>query len=326
MGRWRRSEGIRVIYELFSHRRKRAEQSGMTDVFQYTSVPGKLRVQVQQILHDAIGPQYEVPAYAVSMPAQNAEAWNTIHDTLCRELGCHRLIDKHYNIAMDGVLNYLGTADSEGFVDGLEVCCRIIELAIGKWNEYARVQLGIKQDPSEALTEINYRMRQSGFGFSYTDGQIVRVDSEYSHEEVVKPALRLLNTNDFAGAQQEFLQAHQHYRAGEYTQSITEAAKAFESTLKAVCDKKKWPYEKGARASDLLKRIRTEGLWPDFLDASFDQLLATLSSGLPKVRNEQGAHGQGSAVRKVPDYVAAYALHLAAAKIRLIVEAAQERR
>jgi HEPN domain-containing protein len=166
-------------------------------------------------------------------------------------------------------------------------------------------------------------MRQDGFGYSYMDGQIIRVDSEYLHDEVVKPALKLLNGPGFQGAQEEFLRAHRHYRAGEYPQSITEAAKSFESVLKAVCDQKKWRYEKGARASDLLKRIRQEGLWPEFLDASFDQLLATLNSGLPKVRNEQGAHGQGASIRKIPNYLAAYALHLAAAKIRLIVEAAQ---
>lgn len=298
----------------------------MSDVYQYTSVPAKLRVQVQQILLEAIGPQYEISAYAVTAPTHNADAWGRIHNILCRELGIHRLVNNHYNVEVEGVLNYIGEADPEGFVDGLEVCCRVIERVLGNWNDYARRQHGIKQEASEALAEINYRMRQAGFGFSYLNGQMVRVDSEYAHEEVVKPALRLLNTKDFAGAQQEFLQAHQHYRAGEYAQSITEAAKAFESTLKAVCDLKKWSYEKGARASDLLKRVRAEGLWPDFLDASFDQLLATLNSGLPKVRNEQGAHGQGSAVRKIPDYVAAYALHLAAAKIRLVVEAAQDRR
>jgi hypothetical protein len=62
-------------------------------------------------------------------------------------------------------------------------------------------------------------------------------------------------------------------------------------------------------------------LWPDYLDASFDQLIATLSSGLPKVRNDAAAHGQGAEIRNTPPYVAAYALHLAAAKIVLIAEA-----
>jgi len=102
---------------------------------------------------------------------------------------------------------------------------------------------------------------------------------------------------------------------------VTDALNAFESTMKAVCDIKGWAYETGARATDLVKILRANALLPDYLDRSFDQLIATLSSGLPRVRNEEGAHGQGAKPRATPPYVAAYALHLAAAKIILLVEA-----
>ena len=121
--------------------------------------------------------------------------------------------------------------------------------------------------------------------------------------------------------QRDNLQAHAHYRSGETKDAITDANNAFESTLKAICDQRQWPYDRGARASDLLKVVRTHGLLPDYLDASFDQLVATLKSGLPKVRNQGGVHGQGAIPRETPDYVAAYALHLAAAKILFLVEA-----
>ena len=70
-----------------------------------------------------------------------------------------------------------------------------------------------------------------------------------------------------------------------------------------------------------LKIVRNNGLLPNYLDNSFDQLLATLKSGLPKVRDEEGAHGQGATPREVPDHVAAYALHLSAAKILFLIEA-----
>ena len=115
--------------------------------------------------------------------------------------------------------------------------------------------------------------------------------------------------------------AHACYRAGDTKEAVTNATNAFESTLKAICDQRRWAYAKGARASDLLRIVRDQGLLPDYLDNSFDQLAATLKSGLPKVRGEEGAHGQGAAPRKTPDHVAAYALHLAAAKIVFLVEA-----
>jgi hypothetical protein len=131
-----------------------------------------------------------------------------------------------------------------------------------------------------------------------------------------------LSAPEYEGARDEFLSAHRHYRNGDHEEAITEAAKSFESTMKAICDRKGWAYVKGARASDLLKVLRARSLWPDYLDGSFDQLIATLNSGLPQVRNDIGAHGQGTTKRETPAYVAAYALHLAAAKIVLMAEAA----
>ena len=103
--------------------------------------------------------------------------------------------------------------------------------------------------------------------------------------------------------------------------AITDANNAFESTLKTICDQRLWEYQQGARASDLLKVVRKGGLLPNYLDASFDQLAATLKSGLPEVRNEQGGHGQGPIPRETPGYVASYALHLAAANILFLAEA-----
>ena len=41
------------------------------------------------------------------------------------------------------------------------------------------------------------------------------------------------------------------------------------------------------------------------------------------MRNEVAAHGQGPTPRETPEYVAAFALHLAAAKILFLVEAHQ---
>ena len=51
--------------------------------------------------------------------------------------------------------------------------------------------------------------------------------------------------------------------------------------MKVICDLKKWSYPPGARATDLIKVLRREGLFPEFAEQSFDQLVATLKSGLP---------------------------------------------
>ena len=44
-------------------------------------------------------------------------------------------------------------------------------------------------------------------------------------------------------------------------------------------------------------------------------------SGAPTVRNKEAGHGQGSEPVNVPEYLAAYVLHLTASNIVLLVEA-----
>jgi HEPN domain len=149
----------------------------------------------------------------------------------------------------------------------------------------------------------------------------MRIDSELLHQEATLPALALLSDPRFAGADQEFRAAHDHLKAGEYKDCVVDANNALESTMKAICDARDWQYDKGARASDLAKVLRREGLFPEFAEQSFDQLIATLKSGLPTVRNTSGGHGQGAKPVDTPDYVAQYALNLAACKIRLLYEA-----
>lgn len=117
------------------------------------------------------------------------------------------------------------------------------------------------------------------------------------------------------------MQAFDHFKAGEHRDAITDANNAFESTLKAICKKRKWKFDSNARASDLLKVVRNNGLFPAYLDKSFDQLAATLKSGLPEIRNNEGAHGQGAELTETPEYVAAYAIHLAATNILFLAEA-----
>ena len=180
----------------------------------------------------------------------------------------------------------------------------------------------IKVTAEDAIAELNERFRRAGVGYRFEDGMIFRVDSELLHHDVVKPALHFLQQPGFNGPREEFLQAHAHYRAGEMKDAIADANNAFESTLKSICDQRGWQYQKGARSfRSHSQLVRSKGLLPNYLENSFEQLAATLKSGLPKVRNEEGAHGQGASPRETPDYVAAYAIHLAAAKILFLAEA-----
>ena len=216
---------------------------------------------------------------------------------------------------------FLNCNSVEVALDLVELTFYYIDKAVRTFSSYDRKTRGIEVTASDAIKELNERFRRAGVGYRFEHGKIFRIDSELIHSEVVKPALQYLHTPGFEGPCEEFMSAYAHYRVGQMKDAITDANNAFESTLKTICDQRGWHYSQGSRSSDLLKIVRDNGLLPNYLDKSFDQLLATLKSGLPKVRNEEGAHGQGATPRETPDYVTAYALHLSAAKILFLIEA-----
>lgn len=308
------------MLELYSARKRKTAKGGQADVYQYDRLPEPLRVQLQQILPEAIGTYYERVRYG-SHENNNNYIWDQIREIICREKGQHALVSEHYNSGQD-ILNYIAHAATDDVLDVLELACRYVHKAVSEMDEYERQRRGIRVEAADAMAEINHRFREAGVGYQFEGDQIIRVDSEFVHAEVVKPALIVLADDRFKGAQEEFLEAHRQYRAGNPKDAITGANRAFESTMKTVCEIKGWEFKHGARATDLIKVLRSNKLWPDYLDNSFDQLIATLSSGLPEVRNNVGAHGQGSQPIAAPDYVAAYCLHLAATKIVLIANAA----
>ena len=306
-----------AVSDLFSHRR-RVANGGTPDVFVYDELSKEIRVQIIHIWRDAIGRYYVSSSFGISPPHNNS-GWEEIHNTVAREHGVLDLGNgPHINRRCE---TYLLGVSVDHALDLIDASFQYIDTVMRGFEYYIREERSITVTADNAIEELNERFRRAGVGYRFDEGMLFRVDTELVHSEVVLPALRYLHQQGFEGPREEFMKAYGHYRAGEMKDAITNANNAFESTLKAICDQRRWEYQKGARASDLLKIVRRNGLLPSYLDASFDQLSATLTSGLPKVRNEEGGHGQGAEPRKTPDYVAAYALHLAAAKILFLAEA-----
>lgn len=307
------------IFDLFSKRQADAAKSGKADVYQYTNIPSKVRVQIQQIAIRAIG-LVGTPGDVIN-PDKDNELWSRIESIYLREMGVNFLT--HDRFAGERILAFMEKCTTEQWLDLLDLIVKAIQEASG--NASFRQKWHVSVTAEDAIHEINYRLRQAGVGYQVEGRNLIRVDSQFIHAEVVKPALALLSGRDFAGPMEEFLSAHQYYRAGDYRQAVSMAASALESTFKAIFDQKGWEYRKGARISDLVRVARENRLWPDYLDNSFDQLVATLQSGLPKIRDNDASHGQGAKPKNVPDYIAAYALHLAASKIVFIAEAAKNK-
>lgn len=305
-----------ALFDSFSKRLKRKLKGATPDIYSYDDIPQPFRVQVIHIWVTAIG-SYAPDSYGNAKISDGA--WPFIHDTLARELGVFRLAQG------DGPFidcqHFLQKAEPLQCLDLIELSFRYIDRAVRKEGAWQWERSGITQAPDDAIAELNARFLEHSLGYQYVGGDIIRVDSAYVHSEIVLPAVTLLGQEEFRGAEDEFLRAHEHYRHGRRKEAIVEAAKAVESTLRTICDKRAWTYSSGATAKALLDIVIERGLLPAELSAHFAGLRSALEAGLPTIRNRTSGHGQGAEPIEVPAHLAAFALHLAAANIVFAVEA-----
>jgi hypothetical protein len=327
------------ISELFSKRKRKRERAGQPVIYQYDEIPEKFRVQVMHIWKDAIGT--DPSRYGGQATVR---VWHAIHDTMSRELGLLALGTE--GNPRDNCFQFLFEQDTEQVLDIIEVSFHCIERYFGGYKGRPREMeadtglsrwaspdggaihsMGISLEdmsrplpPDGAVEELNQRFLENGIGYQYQSGYIIRIDSEYTHSEIVLPALQLLNEPEFKPAMEEFLKGHEDYRRGRYEDAINEALKAFESTMKIICEKRGWKVVSKGGKKPALDLIRT-CLKYELIPMAFQRHLENLLSGLLMVRNEFAAHGQGVETVKIPDYLAQYALNLAASNIVLLINA-----
>lgn len=309
-----------AVLDLYSKRKKREERAGVADVYKYDELPQPFRVQVAHIWRSAIG-TYVVPGYVGSgrSPLSN-KTWELIHDAIARESGVFELGRDTDDDISRRCVEHLMEASAEAALDIIEMSFGVIDAFSRRFSEYDRRESAMTQTADDAIAELNTRFREHSLGYQYQAGQIQRIDSEYVHAEAVKPALKLLSEAGFTGVQDEFLRAHEHYRHGRNKEAIADALKAFESTMKTICDKRGWRRDPNATAAALIRIVFDNNLVPVYLLNHFQSLQSLLSAGLPTLRNRVSGHGQGAEVVEAEGHLVAYALHLAASNIVFLVE------
>ena len=300
-----------MIHDIFSKRQKRAN-GDVPDVYQYENIPKKLRIQAVHIIEDLL------PKGALRSGIHiSKELYKEIHKILCREYGQFSL-GNQYEPDRETLLNFfLNTGKTEEAIDVIEVSMNVTENVIHYYS------LHTQQSMDSAIAELNYRFREHGVGYQYESGKIIRVDSELIHAEVVKPALGILADPMYTGANEELLKAHAHYRARRNKECLNECLKAFESCIKAICDKRGWTYKENDGAGRLVDIVLTENLIPPFMESPFKGLKSALG-GVANLRNKRSGHGQGGKIVEVPESMASYALHLTASNILLLARADKE--
>lgn len=308
------------IFDTLTRRKRLAARTSQGDIYTYDSIPPELRTQVAYIWRGTLGGYQEMSRFDFDGPPRSNRRWEMIRDVVARERGVFSLSSPQDN-AWQQCMTTLLQGDTEAALEIIEISFRVIENAMSKLSDSHRQQEGLTQSPDDAISELNQRLKEHGVGYRYHAGLLVRIDSELLHAEVTLPALSLLQSQGFEGALEEFMGAHEHYRKGEAKDANVDALNALESTLKTICDKRRWKYPGGATASDLVRVVVNKGLIPPELQTQFDHLIRAMSTGLPPMRHNYGGHGQGAEIKKVEDHLAAYSLHLMAANIVLLIEA-----
>lgn len=292
-----------ATFDLYSKRQKRL-RGEYPDVYAYDKLPNHFRVQVVHLIKGAIGSN-----------DNSSKCYQVIYDILCQEYGVFRLSDNRYISIDESIFEFfLKEQCVEKSLDVIELAFRYIDKIIrDNYNYYERVN-EITSSPNDAISDLNIRFKEHGIGYQFESSEIIRVDSEFIHSEVVKPTLLILRGEQYAGANDEFLNAHEHYRHGLYKECLNDCLKAFESTMRTICNRRGWVVSEKATASALIKTCIDNELLPSFLNSQ-------LESAIPTVRNKLGGHGQGETPVSVPEHLARYALHLTATTILLLAEA-----
>ncbi len=249
-----------AIRDLFSKKQKRL-RGETTDVYQYNLIPEGLRVQIAHILNDSIG--YAKTFYG---PARDEpeRIFEFINATLSREYGLFTLIP-NLETNREVVVNFLlKEPEVDKVLDVIQMSFQLINKTIREDFTNYSFKNELKMKPDEAIAELNGRFKEHAVGFQFEGHEIIKVDSTYTHAEIVKPTLALLSKKKFIGANDEYLKAHEHYRHGRNKECLNDCLKAFESVLKVICTEKKWPFDQNDTAKKLIQVCFQNKLVPTF--------------------------------------------------------------
>lgn len=302
-----------AIHDIYSKRQKKMKGE-ISDVYTYDKIQQTLRQQVIYIVNDF------VDSYSYEESTEYL-IYSSPADILCREYGVRSLDSRYGHNQKHQILGFIEiTSETEKVLDAIELIFQAIDIEAREEYDNDGQPEGVIS-PDEAIEELNTRFKEHGIGYAFEGGMLIRIDSTYTHSEIIKPTITLLANPSFAGANEEYLIAHEHYRHGRNKECLTECLKAFESTMKSICTGKGWDYDPAKDAANKLIQICfANQLVPAFMQNHITALKNVLETGIPTVRNKLSGHGQGAVPRDVEDDVARYALNLTGSNIIFLIE------
>jgi len=168
------------------------------------------------------------------------------------------------------------------------------------------------------VTELNNLFEIHHSCLRYFRGEFYLIDSSYLESTVLAQAQQLLESNNYTGALEEFLNARSSFMEKDYKNAILMANHAFESTLKGILN------IKGRKTSELIKKICKDGFVPSYYEGFMDTFYQFLNI-VPVTRDNEAGHGQGKEVTSVNPSLAELTLHMSGSLIVFLIKRNMER-
>jgi len=316
---------IMAILRLF-HQRKQDKKLALKKL-SYDDIPNEVRVKIVYLLARLLG-KYVVAnpwdyGLGEEMPRSN-QTWDLAEEELREALG--KLSIGSSKDQKANYSSYILSSSVEEALSAVELAFLYGEVGYEKIHEddWQREKSEISTTPEKARDEINELFKIYKIGYQLLDGKIVRIDSEYLHKETVEKVTDTLAELHFEGPIQEFRKALDHHRKGNPEDALNWANRAFESTMKAICDERGWKYPSKTTAGKLIPII-VKNLLPAYFNPQLGGTKAILEA-LPAVRGQVATHGDGKIKKEIPIYVTSYAIHQSAATILLLVNAHKQKK
>ncbi|PIC94558.1 hypothetical protein CSV69_16080 [Sporosarcina sp. P26b] len=303
-----------MVFELFS-RRNSTELK--IDVYEYDEILLSFRTQFAMLISEVVN------EFKRGYISDSSRFWDYVVSEVQIELGLLNLRGTiSYNHSPDSKVNYLMSfllsTDDKSALD-------VMDLLVFLHHAYSSSTSSVKEKWEMAVKRINRKLKENSLGYEIVGNQLIRVDNQYIHNEVVKTAIQLLQEHQFHAVSDEFLKAHEHYKQGDYKDAVVNAGKAFESTMKTICTKNGYDYNaQRDTANTLIKHLIDNELIPSYMQNHIQGLKQALENSANVLRNKNGGHGQGEVVLDVDDSIVRYTLNLCASNIVFLVERYKE--
>lgn len=285
------------------------------DVYVYDDIPLKLKNQIFHTINDYLSQKNYSREDRQSIIS-------VVYKEICKEFGLKRLEN-----------NVLGTMNRfeeiQFFFDSLSDVDEVLDVVViflyylkelEKAAHSSSHFFHLNYTANKAYEDINARFKENGIGYQYLNGKIIKIDNQLLHADIIAPVLLLLTGQEYENINDEYIKAHEHFRFHRNQECLNECLKSFETTMKIICTKNNWSYDKNDTSKKLINILLTNKFLPMYQETFLSTLRQLLESSIPTIRNKNSAHGQGTEKKFVSNEVASFMLNMTGSTIKFLIE------